>query len=589
MKSFFSSLFASVLGGIIVVFLFFFLLVGVAATSGDEDLVEISSDSYLHLNLNGKLIQERTDDSEFAELLSLVEDAPAAGLQSILRGIEQAASDESISGMVLESAVFMGGGSAAQEIRTALERFSDSGKPIYAYGTFFSARGLYLSSVADSLFLNPSGMMDWTGMSLGVSYYKGMLDKIGVEAQAIRGSNNQFKSAVEPFIQEEMSSSNRLQLETLAGDLWNEMKEAIAWSRDMDPTELQKLADELLLIDAQDVLAQGLCDRLLFEDQWLAFLEEKLGEDHEEQLVSLGDFLDARPTVGSRREKDRIATLFVNGEFTSGDGMETVDAQTMVNALQDIRENEHIKALIIRVNSPGGQAWIADQMVREIDKVKEQMPVIVSMSDVAASAGYMVACLGDTVFAQPNTITGSIGVFGLTFNAEQLLEEKMGIRTYHINTAEHADMGYPDRSLDAYERQVLQNAVDRYYGQFIDLVAEERGLSRSYVDSIGQGRVWSGSRALQLGLVDALGGMKEAEEAARSLAGLDSGSYRLKDYPEYEDPIEQLINDLTQARMPSAWTQLDPAISEAVEWYAKWKTLQGVPLMQMEQELHWKE
>ena len=589
MKSFFSSLFASVLGGIIVVFLFFFLLVGVAATSGDEDLVEISSDSYLHLNLNGKLIQERTDDSEFAELLSLVEDAPAAGLQSILRGIEQAASDENISGMVLESAVFMGGGSAAQEIRTALERFSDSGKPIYAYGTFFSARGLYLSSVADSLFLNPSGMMDWTGMSLGVSYYKGMLDKIGVEAQAIRGSNNQFKSAVEPFIQEEMSSSNRLQLETLAGDLWNEMKEAIAWSRDMDPAELQKLADQLLLIDAQDVLAQGLCDRLLFEDQWLAFLEEKLGEDHEEQLVSLGDFLDARPTVGSRREKDRIATLFVNGEFTSGDGMETVDAQTMVNALQDIRENEHIKALIIRVNSPGGQAWIADQMVREIDKVKEQMPVIVSMSDVAASAGYMVACLGDTVFAQPNTITGSIGVFGLTFNAEQLLEEKMGIRTYHINTAEHADMGYPDRSLDAYERQVLQNAVDRYYGQFIDLVAEERGLSRSYVDSIGQGRVWSGSRALQLGLVDALGGMKEAEEAARSLAGLDSGSYRLKDYPEYEDPIEQLINDLTQARMPSAWTQLDPAISEAVEWYAKWKTLQGVPLMQMEQELHWKE
>lgn len=269
--------------------------------------------------------------------------------------------------------------------------------------------------------------------------------------------------------------------------------------------------------------------------------------------------------------------------------METVDAQTMVDALQDIRENENIKALIIRVNSPGGQAWIADQMVREIEKVKEQMPVIVSMSDVAASAGYMVACLGDTVFAQPNTITGSIGVFGLTFNAAQLLEDKMGIRTYHINTAEHADMGYPDRSLDAYERQVLQNAVDRYYGQFIDLVAEERDLSRAYVDSIGQGRVWSGSRALQLGLVDALGGMKEAEEAARSMAGLDSGSYRLKDYPEYEDPIEQLISDLTQARTPSAWTQLDPAISQAAAWYAKWKTLQGVPLMQMEQELHWKE
>ena len=587
MKSFFSSLFASVLGGIIVVFLFFFILIGLAAAGGDEDHVEIESGSFLHLNLNGKLIQERTEDGEFAELLSLIEDASAAGLQDILSGIDRAASNEDIDGMVLESAVFMGGGSAAQEIRTALERFSESGKPIYAYGTFFSARGLYLSSAADSLFLNPSGMMDWTGMSLGVSYYKGMLDKIGVEAQAIRGSNNQFKSAVEPFIQEEMSSSNRLQLETLAGDLWNEMKKAIASSRGLDPEFLQKLADELLLIDAQDVQTQGLCDRLLFEDQWLAFLEENLGEDHEERLISLGDFLEANPSFGSRREKDRIATLYVNGEFTSGDGMETVDAQTMVNALRDIRENENIKALIMRVNSPGGQAWIADQMVREIDKVKEQMPVIVSMSDVAASAGYMVACLGDTVFAQPNTITGSIGVFGLTFNAEQLLEEKMGIRTYHINTAEHADMGYPDRSLDVYERQVLQNAVDRYYGQFIELVSEERGLSRSYVDSIGQGRVWSGRRALQLGLVDALGGMKEAEEAARTLAGLDSGSYRLKAYPEYEDPIQQLINDLTQARLPNAWTQLDPAITNAVAWYAKWGELQGVPLMQMEHELNW--
>ena len=230
-------------------------------------------------------------------------------------------------------------------------------------------------------------------MSLGVNYYKGMLDKIGVEAQAIRGTNNQFKSAVEPFIQEEMSSSNRLQLETLAGDLWNEMKESIAQSREMDPKELQEMADKLLLIDAQDVQTQGLCDRLLFEDQWQAFLEENLGEDYEEQLVSLGDFLDARPSIGSRRDKDRIATLYVNGEFTTGEGMETVDAQTMVDALEDLRENENIKALIIRVNSPGGQAWIADQMVREINKVKEQMPVVVSMSDVAASAGYMVACL----------------------------------------------------------------------------------------------------------------------------------------------------------------------------------------------------
>lgn len=584
MKQFFISLLASILGGIVLLLLFFFLLVGIAASSGGETETVVKDGSWLLLDLDGSPLSDRVQENPFTAFAEALGETSPLGLNTILRNIEKAADDEQIKGIILKPALFLGGAASAKELHTALRKFKQTGKKIYAHGTFFSARGLYLASVADSIILDPAGMLDWTGMSIGVTYYKGMLDKIGVQAEAIRGSNNQFKSAVEPFIQNEMSSSNRLQLQTLSNDLWNEMIQTIASERQVRAQQLQNWADSLSILDAEDAFKKGLCDALWYQDEWLHFLEEELqvGEE-QERIVSLAAYNKAPSGQGFSRNK--LAILYAEGEFAPGDDGTQVDAATMTEALRDIRKDEQVKALIIRVNSPGGQAWIADKMVREIELVREQMPVVISMGNMAASAGYMISAVGDTIFTQANTITGSIGVFGLMFQAQELLEEKMGLRTFHINTAEYSDFGSPDRPLKDFERATLQRAIDRYYTHFVELVAENRGLTTSFVDSIGQGRVWSGEKAIALGLADALGGLVEAEEAARKMAGLDSGSYRISEYPVAKDPLEELLESLgnTQAQWPEIIE--NSPLKEPLAFYLRWKDWEGVPLMRLESDL----
>lgn len=585
MKQFFISLSASVLGGVIVIFLMIFFFIGLAASSNNKKELTINDGSFLKLDINGVPLRERTQDSEYAKLSELLGESTPIGLAQVVQSIRHASTNDKIEGILLHSGVFIGGAAAASEIRDALTVFKESGKPIYGYGDFYSSRGLYVSSIADSLFLNPAGLVDWTGLNLSVMYYKGMLDKIGVKAEAIRGSNNKFKSAVEPYIEYEMSSSNRLQLKTLAGDLWTNMLEVLSEERALSQEELQMLADSLKILDADDVLEYHLCDQLMFKDQWDSFLNDKLHLDKDKNIVSLKDYSTKVKSSKRPTSRNKIAVLYIDGEFTSGDGNDVVDAGTMVKALKQIRENDNIKALILRVNSPGGQAWIAEQMVREIELVREEIPVVVSMGNLAASAGYMVSCLGDSVFAQSNTITGSIGVFGLLFQAEELLEDKMGLKTFHINTAAHANMGTPDRALDDYERQILQTAIDNYYGEFIQLVASNRDLDSNFVDSIGQGRVWSGIRALELGLVDAIGGMEEAMNAAVAMADLDEGDFRVVAYPKFKDPVQELLEKMGSAQLDIKEVLPDSKAIDAIEFLSKWEQMEGKALMKMEMEI----
>lgn len=586
MKQFFINLLASILGGIVLLLLFIFLLFGLAASSEDKSEVSMKDNSYLSIDLNGRPIADKVTDNPFSAFSEALGETTPISLNDIIQNIEKASNDSRIKGILLQPGVFIGGAASAREINEALKSFKAKGKKVYSYGTFFSSRGLYLASVSDSIFLDPSGMVDWTGMNLGVTYYKGMLDKIGVKAEAIRGSNNKFKSAVEPFIQSEMSESNRLQLETLANDLWTDMLVTISEGRKIPTQKLQNWADSLSIIDSDEVLNRGLCDALFYKDQWQDFKEKKLNlEKESDRHVRLSEYKRVLPENSKGFQRDKIAVLFAQGEFTSGTDGTTVDADVMVNALQDIRNDDKVKALVIRVNSPGGQAWIADKMVREIELIRENIPVVISMGNLAASAGYMISAVGDSIFTQSNTITGSIGVFGLMFHAEELLEDKMGLKTFHINTASHSDLGSLDRPLDDFERRTLQKAIDRYYSHFVDLVASNRNLDPSYIDSIGQGRVWSGQRAIELGLADALGGLIEAKEAARKMAGLDSGAYRISEYPVAKDPIEELLEALskTQSKMPD-FIESTP-IEAGLDFFQKWKALESKPLMRMESDI----
>jgi protease IV len=593
MKRFFGNVLASILGGLILFFLLFFILIGLAASLGNSsnEVIEVKEGSFLHLNITGVQIVDRNVSDPMAGFGLLFGGNSVAGVNDILIAIERAEKDDRIAGITLDLGFFAGGSALAKEIRDALVRFkANSAKPIYSYGTFANSKSYYIASVSDSIALNPSGVIEWTGMNLSVSYYKDLLDKIGVEVQVIRGSNNQFKSAVEPFLQNSMSEANRTQLSTLAEDLWGFMLEEVAEGRNIDQTTLQSIADSIAIDKAQAALSLNFVDVLMHEDEWTNFLRKKTQVlDGKKPLsINFTKYTKSNSGSGTSYKNDRIAVLYAQGEFSPASDNYNVSEENMLEALEAILKDDKVKALILRVNSPGGQAYIADKMVRMLDKVKEKMPVVVSMGDLAASAGYMISAVGDTVLAHPNTITGSIGVFGMLLNYQDLMENKIGVRTEHVQTAAHSSMGSPDKPLDAFEKKWLQSSVDRYYGEFISHVARNRNLDSLFVDSIGQGRVWSGKRALTLGLVDALGTFHDAQLAAIHLINNpDSVKYNYVSYPEPKDPFEEILTSLEQysrSFIKPLWLD-GTEIQKAQEFVTKWKDLSGKPIMRIEEEL----
>lgn len=544
MKQFFKTVFASFIGtllaSVIFVILIFGIIGAIVAISGAEKEVEVKENSILVVKFEGP-ITERSSKNPFQNLGAMFSKEQAIGLDDILNNIEKAKEDENIKGIYMEITSVPAGIAMVEEIRNKLQEFKNTGKFIIAYSEYYSQAAYYLASIADKIYLNPQGAIDFKGLSAELMFFKNALAKLEVEPQIIR--HGKFKSAIEPFILDKMSDENREQTMTYIGSIWNHMVDGISKSRNISAEELNKIADEMLLQKAEDAVKYKLADQLAYKDEILEILKEKTEAKAVDKInsVSIADYTNAKEPKKKEFSKDKIAVIYAVGEIESGEGDdENIGSERISKAIREARLDEKVKAIVLRVNSPGGSALASEVMWREVVLAKQAKPVIVSMGNVAASGGYYISCAADTIVAEPNTITGSIGVFGVLFNAQGFMNNKLGITFDTVKTNTHADIGSIYRPLTASERDIIQKSVEHVYDVFITRVADGRKLTKEQVDEIGQGRVWSGVDAKRIGLVDVLGGIETAIEIAAQKAGLEN--YKIVSLPKQKDPFEELFS-----------------------------------------------
>lgn len=543
LKFMFASLFGFLLGGFLLIFLLIGIIGALASSGGGEDKkMSLKENSVLSLNLN-YIIPERTLNNPF-EMIPMpgLSQGKSLGLNEILKNIEKAASNENIKGILMNADVSPNSYASLEEIRNALIKFKKSGKFIISYAEIMDEHSYYVASVSDKIYLNPSGEILLNGFSQQVFYIKGMLDKIGLKPELIR--HGKFKAAGEPFIADKMSDENRKQIESYMGSLFNTFIEKIAGSRKIKVEDMRNIVTQLLVQNSEDAIRLKVIDGKKYKDEVDQEIKTKLGIG-EKDKINLVTMSKMSHVSGETSVSDnKIGVVYCVGDITGGEGDDqTIGSDRIAATIKKIREDDNYKALVLRINSPGGSALASDIIWREVVLCKKKMPVVVSMGDVAASGGYYIAAPADAIVAQPNTITGSIGVFGMLINAQDLLNNKLGIKLETVKFGEFSDLGSPDRPLNEAERKVIQNAIDRVYADFIKRVAEGRKLTEVQVDEIAQGRVWSGADAKKIGLVDELGGIDKALEIAVSKAKLTE--YRVVNLPELKDPFEELISSLT--------------------------------------------
>ena len=544
MKEFFKFVFASMVGVILSFFVLFLLLIvlvtAVVSSAGRDSKVAVTSNTIMHISLDYPII-ERADKNPFSELSFMgFEGKKTLGLKEILAGIDYAKTDDNIKGIYLDVSSLSSGFATIEEIRNALIDFKKSGKFILAYSEVYSQGAYYLATAADNIYLNPEGMIDFQGLNSEIMFYKGALDKLNIEAQIIKVGT--YKSAVEPFILDKMSEPNRQQVASFLGSMYDHFLSEISKSRKIPKTTLFSLADSAKIRSPQDALTYKMIDGLRYKDEILDELKSRTGIDKKKDVksVTLEDYApaDDKNKVSS---SNRIAMIYANGEIISGEGNDnTIGSERISRAIRKARTDDKVKAVVLRINSPGGSALASDVIWREVVLTKKIKPVIVSMGDLAASGGYYIACAADSIFAQPNTITGSIGVFGIIPNMQKFFNNKLGITFDGVKTGRFADMGTVSRPLTDAERMILQHEVNDTYSAFTQKVADGRKKSQAYIDSIGQGRVWSGSEALQNGLVDRLGNIDDAIASAAKKAKLKD--YKIVSYPSQVDPLKSLFD-----------------------------------------------
>jgi len=548
MKSFFKYVLATVTGIIISSILLVvvgLVIIGamVSSMTADKETV-VADNSLLHIDLRHQ-ITERTIPDPFEDL-----DVPgftttkSFGLNDILKGIEGAKDDNRIKGIYLDLSAVSASFATLQEIRDALLDFKTSGKFIVAYSEGYTQRAYYLASTADKVYVNPEGTIDFRGLASQTPFIKGTLDKLGVEMQVVKVGT--FKSAVEPFILDRMSEANRQQVTSFLGSIYDHFVNQIGTSRGIPADSLRAIADNFLVKTADDAVTYGLADGKRYKDELLGELKDSLDIDPDKDLNAVA-LTKYKPSGQSNRTsvRDRIAVVYAVGDIVSGEGGDDmIGSERISRELRKVRRDDKVKGVVFRINSPGGSALASDVIWREVDLLRKEKPVIVSMGDVAASGGYYIAAAADSIFAQPNTITGSIGVFGVIPNMQGLMNEKLGITFDEVKTGKYADfLSNVDRPLTVDERNILQMEVNRIYDTFLQRVADGRHLSKEEVDSIGQGRVWSGQQAVDNGLVDRLGSLEDAIAAAARKAGLED--YRLVTYPAIKNPFESLLGGST--------------------------------------------
>ncbi len=547
MKSFFKYLLASVLGvliGLLLVFFVFLGIIGVMIASADKH-VDIKPNSIFHMKLEQPIVDRSSknpfDDFDFFRMRP----TSRLGLNDILDNIQKAKKDDNIDGIFLEISIPQTGVSTLGEIRDALEDFRESGKFIVAYADNYMQTAYYLASVADYVYLTPTGIIQWTGLRSEIMFFKGALEKLGVNAQILR--HGKFKAAVEPFMDDKMSEENREQIMRYLNSIWRVVLENVSESRNIPSDSLNMIADQLLVRSSETALKHGLVDELVYRDQVLLKLKELTGIDPDDDLnaVNISQYTKVPiPREFKGVAHDKLAIVYAEGVIGLGEGGEqAIGSMRISRTLREARQDSTIKAIVFRVNSPGGGALASEVIWREVGLAAQEKPVIVSMGDVAASGGYYIAAPATKIVASPQTITGSIGVFGLLPDASELMNEKLGITVDVAKTSQFADIGSFYRPLTNAERDILQQGVEDIYRVFTSRVADGRDMDVKYVDEIGQGRVWSGCSALELGLVDEFGGLNRAVEIAAEVSGIDN--YRIVSLPKQMDPFEELIKALS--------------------------------------------
>lgn len=578
MRDFLRYTFASVLGTLVGLGLLFTLgvgglifLVAVAASSSKDPEPKVENKSVLVFDLSMTITDAKPVSSTgeaIQEVISDEENADTVTLRTVLDSIDEATRDKRIVGIYLNGTTNSGstGFATLKEVRSALERFRDAGKKIVAYDMDWTEREYYLGSVANEIVLNPLGVMELNGLSSAGTFYAGAFQKYGIGVQVTRVGK--YKAAVEPFLLTKNSPENREQTQKLLGDIWSDFLSTVGKYKKLSPQQLQQITDNRGILMAMDARDQKLVDRVAYFDEVVADLR-KLTESKEKDrtfrqisLQSYGKIVEDKGKNANSRSKNEIAIVYADGEIVNGEGgAGDVGGDRIAKQLRELRQNKDVKAVVLRVNSPGGSATASEVIQREVKLTREaKKPVVVSMGDVAASGGYWISSYADKIFAEPNTITGSIGVFGLLLNVQDLANNN-GITWDVVKTGRYADIETITRPKTEQELAINQRMVDDIYERFLDLVAKSRDIPKEKVAQIAQGRVWSGVEAKKLKLIDEIGGIEEAIQAAAKLANLGD-NWKLEEYPKTRSLEERIIEKLTGATVGTPMKPTDPLTAQ---------------------------
>ena len=545
MKQFFKFMFASMLGFFLTFLLIVLILIGIIASAvslDGKETVAVPDKTILMLKFD-QPVNDRSPSNPFSGFNFMNFKANKnIGLNDIIRVLSKAADDKQISGILLDVDVLKMGSATTEEIRNALLAFKKSGKFIYSYSEGYSQKAYYLASVSDKIYLNPAGALEFKGLSGQVMFLKGLLSKLEIEPQIIR--HGKFKSAVEPLILDKMSAANREQTLGFISSMWNQMLKGVSESRKISIEHLTAIADSMKVRSPEDAVSLKLVDKLIYKDQLIDELMAKTDakENKDLSLMTLGKYSDASSKSESGSSKDKIAVIYALGSIQGGEGDETtIGSERISKAIRKARLDKNVKAIVLRINSPGGSALASDVIWREVVLAKQAKPIVASMGDVAASGGYYIACGASKIIASPNTITGSIGVFGIVPNMQKFFNNKLGITFDQVKTNAYADYISGIRPMTTMETEFLTRDIETIYNTFIAHVAQGRGMTAAQVDSIGQGRVWSGTDAKRTGLIDDFGGLDIAIRTAAKLAKLEK--YRVTELPEQKDPFTMLMEE----------------------------------------------
>jgi protease-4 len=568
MAQFFKYFFAALLALFVFSVLAFFVLIGIAGAVASKEAVQLEAHSVLYLDL-GKALKEQTKEDPFA-LLEGEEPYSQPGVYDMVQLLKHAAGNDQVDGLYLKAGSNANGFATNAEIRKAIAEFKEAGKFVIAYGEVIPQQAFYVATAAEKLYCHPKGGLEWTGLGMEYVFFKKALDRLDIEPQIFYAGK--FKSATEPFREEKMTEPNKIQSRELLEGIYGHMLEAIGDRRKLEVARLRNLADSNLVRTASDAEKLGLLDGMRYEDEVKEEIRRKTGAASIDKIkfVSLAKYSEAVSALAGKGT-DRITVIYAEGNIVDGEGDEgQIGGKKFMNYIRKARLDAKTKAIVIRINSGGGSAMASENMWREIELAKKDKPVIVSFGDVAASGGYYMACGADSIFAQPNTITGSIGVFSIVPNMQGFFSDKLGVTFDGVKTGPYANSPSVTEPLSPLQKKFFQEGVDSIYQTFLSRVAEGRKMPVAAVDSIGQGRIWTGTQALKLGLVDRMGGMEDALAAAAKLAKLDG--YRIRQFPERVNWLERLTGNISKDVSAKS---IRKTIGE--DWhrvYEQWQSLQ---------------